>query len=95
MPKSRVSPSDDDDDVPVTQILGGQHPSALAAAETKRTAAEAAAGSGDSGGSTRGDEDAAPARGDTVSGYEANPADGIVAILNPRATLPVALLPLY
>ena len=83
--KSRVSPSDDDDDedVPVTQIRGGSHPSALAAADIKAAAAEAAAASEDSDGGTRGDEDAAPKCGDTVSGYEPNPADGIVAIMNP------------
>jgi hypothetical protein len=97
-PKTRVSPSDDDDDddgLPVTQIRGGSHPPALTPADPKGAAEEAAAASDDSDGGTRGDEDAAPARRDTVSGYEANPADGIHATLNPHATLPATLLPLY
>ena len=90
----RVSPSDDED-VPLTDIRRGPDPSALAAADTEGADTEAAAASEDSDGGTSGDEDAAPARGDTVFGYEPNPADGIVAILNPHATLPEALLPLH
>ena len=88
-PKTRVSPSDDDDDddVPVTQIRGDSHPPALTPADPKGAAEEAAAASDDSDGGARG--------GTIVKGYEANPADGIHAFLNPNATLPAEVLPLY
>ena len=97
-PKTRVSPSgdDDDDDVPVTQIRGDELPPALTPADPRGAADEAAAASHDSDGSARDDDDSDPcARGDTVFGYEPNPADGIVAILNPNATLPADVLPIY
>ena len=76
-----------DDDVPVTQIRGDSHPPALTPADPRGAAEEAAAASDDSDGGARGDT--------IVKGYEANPADGIHAILNPNATLPAEVLPLY
>ena len=79
----------------MAQIRGGSDSSALAAAETEEADAEVAAASQGSNGGTGGGEDAAPARGDTVFGYDPNPEDEIVAILNPTAQLPEVLLPVY
>ena len=78
------------------ELSGSSKKSAgVAPAETEGAGAKNAAASEDSDCSSRRDEEAAPARGDTVFGYEPNPAGGIVAIRNPTAKLPEALLPVY
>ena len=92
----RVSPSEDDDLAVDRGLSGSSEESAgVAPADTESADAKTAAASEDSDSSSSRDEDAAPKRGDTVFGYDPNPADGIVAIRNPTAQIPEELVPVY